>query len=105
KNEITQTTSAYFEPSLDYVIVKVPRWNFAKFKGANRELGLQMKSVGEVMAIGRTFIEALQKACQSLETSRHGLGADGKQLRNLDDIMHSLEHPSSDRLFHIKDAF
>lgn len=105
KNEITQTTSAYFEPSLDYVIVKVPRWNFAKFKGANRELGLQMKSVGEVMAIGRTFIEALQKACQSLETSRHGLGADGKQLRNLDEIMHSLEHPSSDRLFHIKDAF
>ena len=105
KNEITQTTSAYFEPSLDYVIVKVPRWNFAKFKGANRELGLQMKSVGEVMAIGRTFIEALQKACQSLETSRHGLGADGKQLRNLDEIMYSLEHPSSDRLFHIKDAF
>ena len=105
KNQITQTTSAYFEPTLDYVIVKVPRWNFAKFKGANRELGLQMKSVGEVMAIGRTFIEALQKACQSLEINRHGLGADGKQLRNLDDIMHSLEHPSSDRLFHIKDAF
>lgn len=105
ENQITKTTSAYFEPTLDYVIVKVPRWNFAKFKGANRELGLQMKSVGEVMAIGRTFIEALQKACQSLETGRHGLGADGKQLRNLEDIMYSLEHPSSDRLFHIKDAF
>ncbi|WP_262247956.1 carbamoyl-phosphate synthase large subunit [Parapedobacter soli] len=105
QNQITKTTSAYFEPTLDYVIVKVPRWNFAKFKGANRELGLQMKSVGEVMAIGRTFIEALQKACQSLETGRHGLGADGKQLRNLEEIMHSLEHPSSDRLFHIKDAF
>ncbi|SEL59792.1 carbamoyl-phosphate synthase large subunit [Parapedobacter koreensis] len=105
ENQITKTTSAYFEPTLDYVIVKVPRWNFAKFKGANRELGLQMKSVGEVMAIGRTFIEALQKACQSLETGRHGLGADGKQLRNLEEIMHSLEHPSSDRLFHIKDAF
>ncbi|MFB2120517.1 carbamoyl-phosphate synthase large subunit [Parapedobacter sp. 2B3] len=105
ENQITKTTSAYFEPTLDYVIVKVPRWNFAKFKGANRELGLQMKSVGEVMAIGRTFIEALQKACQSLETGRHGLGADGKQLRNLEEIMYSLEHPSSDRLFHIKDAF
>ncbi|MFC7525653.1 carbamoyl-phosphate synthase large subunit [Parapedobacter sp. GCM10030251] len=105
ENQITKTTSAYFEPTLDYVIVKVPRWNFAKFKGANRELGLQMKSVGEVMAIGRTFIEALQKACQSLETGRHGLGADGKQLRDLEEIMSSLEHPSSDRIFHIKDAF
>ncbi|WP_257657483.1 carbamoyl-phosphate synthase large subunit [Parapedobacter lycopersici] len=105
ENQITKTTSAYFEPTLDYVIVKVPRWNFAKFKGANRELGLQMKSVGEVMAIGRTFIEALQKACQSLEIGRSGLGADGRQSRNLEEIMHSLEHPSSDRLFHIKDAF
>lgn len=105
ENQITKTTSAYFEPSLDYVIVKVPRWNFDKFKGANVELGLQMKSVGEVMAIGRTFIEALQKACQSLETNRLGLGADGRQSRNLEEIMHSLEHPSSDRLFHIKDAF
>ncbi len=105
ENQITKTTSAYFEPTLDYVIVKVPRWNFAKFKGANRELGLQMKSVGEVMAIGRTFIEALQKACQSLEANRLGLGADGRQSRNLEEIMHSLEHPSSDRLFHIKDAF
>lgn len=105
ENQITKTTSAYFEPTLDYVIVKVPRWNFAKFKGANRELGLQMKSVGEVMAIGRSFIEALQKACQSLEIGRSGLGADGRQSRNLEEIMHSLEHPSSDRIFHIKDAF
>lgn len=104
QNQITKTTSAYFEPTLDYVIVKVPRWNFDKFKGANTELGLQMKSVGEVMAIGRTFIEALQKACQSLETNRLGLGADGRQSRNLEEIMHSLEHPSWDRLFHIKDA-
>ncbi|MES3019000.1 MAG: carbamoyl-phosphate synthase large subunit [Bacteroidota bacterium] len=104
ENQITKTTSAYFEPTLDYVIVKVPRWNFDKFKGANTELGLQMKSVGEVMAIGRTFIEALQKACQSLETNRLGLGADGRQSRNLEEIMHSLEHPSWDRLFHIKDA-
>ncbi|MHC8948441.1 carbamoyl-phosphate synthase large subunit [Sphingobacterium hungaricum] len=105
QNQITKTTSAYFEPTLDYVIVKVPRFNFDKFKGANKELGLQMKAVGEVMAIGRTFIEALQKACQSLETSRWGLGADGRQLRNLEEIMDSLEHPSADRLFHIKDAF
>src|SRR5690606_15658650 len=66
QNQITKTTSAYFEPTLDYVIVKIPRFNFDKFKGANKELGLQMKAVGEVMAIGRTFIEALQKACQSL---------------------------------------
>lgn len=105
QNQITKTTSAYFEPTLDYVIVKVPRFNFDKFKGANKELGLQMKAVGEVMAIGRTFIEALQKACQSLETNRAGLGADGRQLRNLEEIMDSLEHPSGDRLFHIKDAF
>lgn len=104
ENQITKTTSAYFEPTLDYVIVKIPRWNFDKFKGANTELGLQMKSVGEVMAIGRTFIEALQKACQSLETNRLGLGADGRQSRNIEEIMHSLEHPSWDRLFHIKDA-
>src|SRR6266576_6463294 len=78
KNQITQTTSAYFEPVQDYVIVKIPRWNFDKFKGADETLGLQMKSVGEVMAIGRTFIEALQKACQSLENDSIGLGADGK---------------------------
>ncbi len=104
ENQITKTTSAYFEPTLDYVIVKIPRWNFDKFKGANRELGLQMKSVGEVMAIGRSFNEALQKACQSLEINRIGLGADGKQSRNLDEIMHSLEHPSWDRLFHIHNA-
>jgi len=104
ENQITKTTSAYFEPTLDYVIVKVPRWNFDKFKGANKELGLQMKSVGEVMGIGRSFIEALQKACQSLEIGRAGLGADGRQSRNLEEIMHSLEHPSWDRLFHVYDA-
>jgi carbamoyl-phosphate synthase large subunit len=104
ENQITKTTSAYFEPTLDYVIVKVPRWNFDKFKGANKELGLQMKSVGEVMAIGRTFIEALQKACQSLEINRAGLGADGKQVRNIEEIMDGLEHASWNRLFLIKDA-
>jgi carbamoyl-phosphate synthase large subunit len=104
ENQITKTTSAYFEPTLDYVIVKVPRWNFDKFKGANMELGLQMKSVGEVMAIGRSFIEALQKACQSLEIGRAGLGADGRQKRNIEEIMYGLEHPSWNRLFLIKDA-
>lgn len=105
ENQITKTTSAYFEPTLDYVIVKVPRWNFDKFKGANKELGLQMKSVGEVMAIGRTFIEALQKACQSLEINRAGLGADGRQSRNINEIMDGLEHASWNRIFLIKDAF
>jgi carbamoyl-phosphate synthase large subunit len=104
ENQITKTTSAYFEPTIDYVIVKVPRWNFDKFKGANMELGLQMKSVGEVMAIGRSFIEALQKACQSLEVGRAGLGADGKHNRSIEEIMYGLEHASWNRLFLIKDA-
>ncbi len=103
-NQITGNTSAMFEPTLDYVIVKIPRWNFDKFKGADRELGLQMKSVGEVMGIGRSFQEALQKACQSLEIKRNGLGADGKEVRDQDQILHSLEHPSWNRLFHIYDA-
>lgn len=104
QNQITKNTSAFFEPTLDYVIVKIPRWNFDKFKGADRQLGLQMKSVGEVMGIGRTFQEALQKACQSLEINRNGLGADGKELRKQDEILYSLEHPSWNRLFHIYDA-
>ena len=104
KNPITGNTSAFFEPTLDYVIVKIPRWNFDKFKGANRELGLQMKSVGEVMAIGRTFQEALQKACQSLEIKRNGLGADGKEMKDQDELLHSLAKPSWNRLFHIYDA-
>ena len=103
-NQITQTTSALFEPTLDYVIVKIPRWNFNKFPGTNTELGLQMKSVGEVMAIGRSFQEALQKACQSLEIGRNGLGADGRELTDQNRILESLEHPSYDRLFHIYDA-
>ncbi len=104
KNQITGNTSAFFEPTLDYVIVKIPRWNFDKFKGADRELGLQMKSVGEVMGIGRSFQEALQKACQSLEIRRNGLGADGKELKDQDQILSSLAHPSWNRLFHIYDA-
>lgn len=103
-NQITKTTSAYFEPTLDYVIVKIPRWNFNKFPGTNRQLGLQMKSVGEVMGIGRSFQEALQKACQSLEINRNGLGADGRELTNQDEILHSLEFASWNRLFHIYDA-
>ncbi len=104
KNQITKSTSAFFEPTLDYVVVKIPRWNFDKFHGADRELGLQMKAVGEVMAIGRSFQEALQKACQSLELGRNGLGADGKEMKNQEAILKSLQHPSWNRLFHIYDA-
>jgi len=104
KNQITKTTSAYFEPALDYVIVKIPRWNFDKFKGSDTSLGLQMKAVGEVMGIGRNFQEALQKACQSLEIKRNGLGADGKELKDQQAILHSLKHPSWDRLWHVRDA-
>jgi carbamoyl-phosphate synthase large subunit len=104
KNAITGSTTAYFEPAIDYVIVKIPRWNFDKFHGADRRLGLSMKSVGEVMGIGRNFQEAIQKACQSLEIRRNGIGADGKELRNQDEIMHSLANPTWNRLFHIHDA-
>lgn len=103
-NAITKTTTAYFEPTLDYVIVKIPRWNFDKFEGADRRLGLQMKSVGEVMGIGRSFQEALHKAAQSLEIKRNGLGADGKGLTNQDTILHKLEYASWDRVFVIYDA-
>jgi len=105
KNPITKTTSACFEPTIDYVIVKVPRWNFDKFRGADDKLGLQMKSVGEAMGIGRNFQEALQKACQSLENRRNGLGADGKEVTDQNKILYSLENPSGGRLFHIYDAF
>jgi carbamoyl-phosphate synthase large subunit len=104
KNQITKTTSAYFEPALDYVIVKIPRWNFDKFKGADQRLGLQMKSVGEVMAIGRSFNEALQKACQSLENEAIGLGYYGKSLAKTDEILETLKVPTWDRIFRIKDA-
>ena len=104
KNQITQTTSAYFEPALDYVIVKVPRWNFDKFKGANDTLGLQMKSVGEVMAIGRNFKEAIQKACQSLENEAVGLGYYGKSLMKSEDLVEYIKTPKWDRIFRIKDA-
>ena len=103
-NQITKTTSAYFEPTLDYVIVKFPRWNFDKFAGADLRLGLQMKSVGEVMAIGRNFLEALQKACQSLENNRMGLGADVKEWIRTNDILERLEQVYDDRIFRLKDA-
>jgi carbamoyl-phosphate synthase large subunit len=104
KNQITKTTSAYFEPTLDYVIVKMPRWNFEKFYGSDHTLGLQMKSVGEVMAIGRTFLEALQKACQSQENNRAGLGADKKEWIRTEDILDRLEKVSDDRIYRVKDA-
>lgn len=104
KNQITKTTSAFFEPSLDYVIVKIPRWNFDKFAGCDDTLGLQMKAVGEVMAIGRSFQEALQKACQSLENNRIGLGADGKQWVNANDMLQGIKTASWDRIFRIYDA-
>ncbi len=104
KNQITKTTSAYFEPALDYVIVKMPRWNFDKFKGANTTLGLQMKSVGEVMAIGRCFNEAIQKACQSLENEAVGLGYYGKSLMKSEELIEYIKTPKWDRIFRIKDA-
>ncbi|MGB5323329.1 carbamoyl-phosphate synthase large subunit [Lutimonas sp.] len=104
ENQITKTTSALFEPTLDYVIVKIPRWNFDKFEGSDRTLGLQMKSVGEVMGIGRSFQEALHKATQSLELSRNGLGADGKGLKDYNKIIQKLEVASWDRVFIIYDA-
>lgn len=104
KNQITQTTSAYFEPALDYVIVKMPRWNFDKFKGADDTLGFQMKSVGEVMAIGRTFPEALQKACQSLENNATGLSFISAQRMKPEELLESLKRPTWDRIFKIKEA-
>jgi carbamoyl-phosphate synthase large subunit len=103
ENPITGT-NAFFEPTLDYVIVKIPRWNFDKFEGSDRRLGVQMKSVGEVMGIGRSFQEALQKACQSLEIRRNGLGADGKEITDPNTLLESLSNPSWHRLFHIYDA-
>ncbi|MFN4764198.1 carbamoyl-phosphate synthase large subunit [Gillisia sp. Q332] len=104
ENQITKTTSALFEPTLDYVIVKIPRWNFDKFEGSDRTLGLQMKSVGEVMGIGRSFQEALHKATQSLEIKRNGLGADGKGETKYDQIIEKLTFASWDRVFVIYDA-
>jgi carbamoyl-phosphate synthase large subunit len=103
-NQITKSTSALFEPTLDYVIVKIPRWNFDKFEGSDRTLGLQMKAVGEVMGIGRSFQEALHKATQSLEIKRNGLGADGKGYTDNDIIISKLTNASWDRVFVLYDA-
>ncbi|MBC6491635.1 carbamoyl-phosphate synthase large subunit [Flavihumibacter stibioxidans] len=104
ENQITKSTSAYFEPALDYVIVKIPRWNFDKFKGADDTLGLQMKSVGEVMGIGRSFTEAVQKACQSLENNAVGLGYYGKSQMHAEELIEYIKKPKWDRIFRIKDA-
>jgi len=104
QNPIIKTTSAYFEPALDYVIVKIPRWNFDKFKGADDTLGLQMKSVGEVMAIGRCFTEAIQKACQSLENNAVGLGYYGRSAMKAEELLEYIKTPKWDRIFRIKDA-
>lgn len=104
KNQITQTTSAFFEPALDYVIVKMPRWNFDKFKGADDTLGLQMKSVGEVMSIGRTFPEAIQKACQSLENNAIGLQSISRSQMRPEELLDYLKRPTWDRIFRIKEA-
>jgi len=104
KNQITGTTSAFFEPTLDYVIVKIPRWNFDKFPGADHRLGLQMKAVGEVMGIGRNFLEALQKACQSLENGRIGLHSPNREETGIDEVLKKLEDVSDDRIFRVKEA-
>jgi carbamoyl-phosphate synthase large subunit len=114
-NDITRETPACFEPTIDYVVVKAPRWAFEKFEGADTTLGTQMKSVGEAMSIGRTFKESLQKAFRSLETERFGYGSDGnmkieeslkwlpeKQQREI--IERELQNPRGDRLFFLKEA-
>ena len=105
KNPVTKTTSAFFEPSIDYVVVKIPRWNFEKFTGADATLGPQMKSVGEAMAIGRNFQEALQKGCQSLESGHTGLVSKNNGRRyTAEEIVKQLETPSANSFFFIKEA-
>ncbi|HLR90632.1 MAG TPA: carbamoyl-phosphate synthase large subunit [Balneolaceae bacterium] len=104
-NPITQVSSACFEPSIDYVVVKIPRFNFEKFHNVNEELTTQMKAVGEVMSIGRTFPEALNKAWQSLEIGRAGLGADGYDTPNRKVIRERLARPYWDRTMQIRNAF
>jgi len=116
-NDITRVTPSCFEPTIDYVVTKIPRWDFAKFQGADNALGIQMKSVGEVMAIGRTFKESLQKALRSLETGHSGLGADDKdsfssallteqERRNLIlELRTKLSTPRDDRIFDLRTAF
>jgi carbamoyl-phosphate synthase large subunit len=107
RNDITKETYASFEPTIDYVVVKIPRFAFEKFPGAEDILTTSMKSVGEVMAIGRTFKEALQKAIRSLEIGRFGLGADGRDLPDLspEELRAGLITPNSQRLFYLRQAF
>ena len=103
-NDITKVTPACFEPSIDYTVVKVPRWAFEKFKGTDTTLTTRMKSVGEAMAIGRTFEEALGKAFRSLETGRLGLGSDGKDSFDWNKFDHYLTVPNENRLFYVAEA-
>ncbi|KAF5084673.1 Carbamoyl-phosphate synthase large chain [anaerobic digester metagenome] len=103
KNSVTKVTSACFEPALDYVVVKIPRWDLGKFTGVNRELGSSMKSVGEVMAIGRSFEEAIQKGVRMVGEGMHGVVANSlKPISNLDE---ALSHPTDRRLFAVTQAF
>jgi len=116
-NDITKTTPASFEPAIDYCVVKIPRWDFEKFKNVDARLGVQMKSVGEVMAFGRNFREALQKSLRGLEIGRAGLGSDGKDIMNVldmtqqqkkfakEDILEKIRIPKADRLFYLRYAF
>ncbi len=116
-NDITKQTPASFEPTIDYCVVKIPRWDFEKFKGVDDTLGVQMKSVGEAMAFGRTFKEALQKGLRSLEQGRYGLGADGKDLFDIDKldeaekeewrkkIRDKLQIPKAENIFYLRYAF
>jgi len=114
-NDITRETPACFEPTIDYCVVKIPRWDFAKFPGADRTLTTQMKSVGEVMSIGRNFKEALQKAIRSLEQDRYGLGADGREEITLpaspgeinsllEEVRARLVTPGPERIFYLRHA-
>jgi len=115
-NDITKLTPASFEPTIDYCVVKIPRWDFEKFKGVDDTLGVQMKSVGEAMAIGRTFKEAFQKALRSLEQGRFGLGSDGKDVFNVrklpEDklpalrkrVLDRLKMPKPDNIFYVRYA-
>src|SRR3989344_2903817 len=106
-NDVTKETKACFEPTIDYVVVKIPRWPFDKFKTADKRIGTQMKSTGETMAIGRTFEEALQKAIRSLEVDRFGLGHDpqDKLCMDKEEIVQNLRIATHKRLMYIRDAF
>ena len=103
KNSVTKTTSAFFEPALDYVVCKIPRWDLGKFRGVDRELGSSMKSVGEVMAIGRTFEEVIQKGLRMIGQGMHGF-VDNKEIK-IDNVEEALREPTDKRIFVIEKAF